>query len=376
MTVSPPDITTSDYNLPRIDTSKLSQHLDYSIAAASNMVIIGRRGSGKSIIGKERIQQSGCREVYINLSVFERPDLAGIPRVFNQDPKARFIDYFLPRMYEPLMEGKKKVVIFFDEADKADDSIFHPLLEISQFHSLNGTSFPNLQSCIFTGNLISEGSKRIHPALMDRAEAYLLQPNAISWLEWAAKVGIHPAVYAFIRDNPHRLFGSDQLSDDMLVDPSPRSWEMASNIIKFGEEHNYEIELILEKVCGFVGRQVGAEFRNYYTHYKVLLPFVESVFNGEDVSREYKEMGPTDKLAACLVIAARLAAQLDAANPEKDKPPAIDMVANFLKYVSPEHTVICLRSRVQGERIRRWNLRKHPVWTKILDNITNVADGK
>lgn len=368
-------LNASDYNLTKLTTAQFSDHLDYSMAAGSNLTIIGIRGGGKTSITKDRILNSKYREVYVNLSTYERVDLSGYPKVIN--PVDEFVDYLLPRIYEPLMKGKQPAIMLFDEADKCENELYAPLLELVQFHSLNGQKFSNLHSCILTGNLLSEGGRRIHPALLDRTEVYMLQPDVKSWLAWAGGKGqIHSSIYAYIQDHPDRLTGSEEINELCLRDPSPRSWDNGSKIIKFGEEHHYPIELILEKVSGLVGKQAGAEFRSYYQHYKVLLPLVDALFKGENINKEYKDTSPSDKLSLCLIIMARFAAQLDASDPTKDKPEVINYVGKLLQTVSPDIVVAGLRARVQSYRLRDWKLHTHPLWSKILDNMINTGEGK
>lgn len=371
--------SSSDYNLEKLTTKQLSAHLDYSIAAGSNVILIGRRGSGKTQIAKQRIQKSGSRELYVNLSVFERPDLAGIPRVFTlpeKDVVQKFVDYMLPRMYEPLLTGKQKVVALFDEVDKCDSSIWAALLEIVQYHSINGQAFPNLQSCIMTGNLVAEGGSKIHPPLVDRSEAYLLQADATSWLEWAGSSGeIHPSVFAFVQEHPQALFGKVDLGEN-YVDASPRAWHLASKIIKFGEDHNYDINLILEKVSGFVGKSLGIQYMTYYTHYQKLLPIVKNVFGEQDISAQYKALGPSEKNVVCMIVASRLANELDKHDSKKDQPECLRVIGKFFSQVEHENVVAALRSQVQLSRISAWKLLKNEHWIGVMKDLNSYTGVK
>jgi Cdc6-like AAA superfamily ATPase len=57
----------SDFNLTRLSTKELSENLRASIEYGGNVFIVGRRGSGKTVISKEVIKETGFKEVYINL---------------------------------------------------------------------------------------------------------------------------------------------------------------------------------------------------------------------------------------------------------------------------------------------------------------------
>jgi len=97
----------SDFNLEKIKTKELSEHVAASIEMQSNIAVFGRRGSGKSIICKDEIANSGMREAYINISVLERVDLGGFPKIMNADPRQKFVEYLLPQFLAPMMGGRK-----------------------------------------------------------------------------------------------------------------------------------------------------------------------------------------------------------------------------------------------------------------------------
>jgi hypothetical protein len=242
-----------------------------------------------------------------------------------------------------------------------------------QFHSINGQAFPNLQACIMTGNLVAEGGNKIHAPLVDRSEAYLLQADAASWLEWAGSSGeIHPSVFTFIQDHPNALFGRVDLGEN-YVDASPRSWHLASKMIRFGEEHNYDINIILEKVSGFVGKQLGIQYMTYYTHYQKLLPMVKKVFAEEDITQQYKTLGPSEKNVVCMIVASRLANELDRHDPKIDQPDCLRIVGKFFSQVEHENVVAGLRSQVQLSRISTWKLLKNEHWRSVMKDINSYT---
>src|SRR5208282_4961589 len=118
-----------------------------------------RRGSGKTIIGKTSIKESGCKEIYMNLSTMERPDMGGYPNFFAAKQDRHFVDFLLPYWYQDLIEGDTPCVALLDEVDKAEAALWAPLLEFTQFHTINGNKLPNLRAVIMTGNLQSEGGQ-------------------------------------------------------------------------------------------------------------------------------------------------------------------------------------------------------------------------
>jgi hypothetical protein len=373
MASQPQTMTSSDFNLEKLNTKDLSEHVASSIQVGGNIAVFGRRGTGKTEISKQEIKKAGCHEVYINLSVMERVDMGGYPNIMASSQQKKFVDFLLPQFYEPMLEGKKQVVALLDEVDKADPSLWAPLLEFTQFRSINGRVLDNLQAVIMTGNLISEGGSRPSLPLLDRSEKYLVEADATSWLEWAGKSGhIHPSITAYITDHPKDLFGAVD-PEDRYADPSPRGWHRASEILFKGEERGWSSTLLNKKVCGCVGKDAGIKYSNYYEHYQQLLPMIEEIYQGKDVSACYNVLEPTKKLVGCMITCARLATQLDQAK-ENEPPPSIKHVGKFLQKVSYENVLVAVRSQIQIDRLVKFNLDEHPDWEHVLNKINKQVD--
>jgi hypothetical protein len=368
-------MTVSDFNLQKLGTKDLSEHIAASIQVESNIAVFGRRGTGKTEIAKYQIKKAGMHEVYLNLSVLERVDMGGYPNIMNHDPRRKFVDYLLPQFYELMVEekGNLGVVALLDEVDKADPSLWAPLLEFTQFRSINGRPLPNLKSVIMTGNLISEGGARPNPPLLDRTEKYLVEADATSWLEWAGKMGhIHPSITAYITDHPKDLFGAID-PEDRYADPSPRGWARASDLLYRGESFGWSTTLLNKKVSGCVGKDAGIKYSNYYEHYQQLLPMIEDIFHGKDVASRYAPLEPTKKLVACMITCARLATQLDQSDPS-EMLPSVSYVGRFLQKVSYENVLVAVRSQIQIDRLVKFSLDEHPDWEDVLSQINKKVD--
>ena len=257
--------------------------------------------------------------------------------------------------------------------DKANQSLWAPLLEFTQFGSINGKKLPNLQAIIMTGNLISEGGARPSLPLLDRTEKFLVEADSTSWLDWAGKSGrIHPSVTAYVSDHTKDLFGAVD-PEERYADPSPRGWDRASQILFKGEERGWSSYLLNKKVAGCVGKDAGIKYSNYYEHYMELLPMVEDIYNGKDVHVRYNTLEPTKKIVACMITCARFANQLDKVE-GNELPPSVKFVGKFLNKVSHENVLVAVRSQVQIERLVKFNLDEHPDWSQVLGRINKEVD--
>lgn len=363
---------TSNFNLISIQTEELSKHIAASIQARSNIMIFGRRGSGKTEICKQEVRKSGCKEIYCNLSTQERVDIGGYPDVMGKVDSSKYVSYLLPRMYEHLIEGPDSVVLF-DEVDKADPSILAPLLEFVQFHTINGKHLPFLRTVLMTGNLLSEGGSKPAAPLLDRCEKYLLEPNAAQWLRWAGNEGkIHPAVTAYITDNVADLYGEID-PGERYADQSPRSWTAASNLSYLGEKYGWDVEIINSKVCGCIGNEMGLKYKVYYDNYKVILPTVEAIFSGKIKKNEFGRLTATEQLVCVMTVCSRIASMLDT-NDETFKKVSAN-VCKFLSFAEIEQVLVSVRCQISSERLVKHKLLEDKDWRGVLDQIKNEVLG-
>ena len=353
----------SDYNLLTLNTEQYSQHLAASLAVGSNLAIFGRRGIGKTAIIEQEIKKAGMIEAYINLSVLERVDLGGYPKLLNGEDRKRFVEYMLPSFFQPMVEGNAPVVALLDEVDKADCSLQAPLLEMIQRKTINGIKLPNLRSVVMTGNLITEGSQRPIQPLLDRTEKYRLEASAKAFLAWATTSrAVHPSITTYLTDYPNHLVGPEDSADN-YGDPSPRSWTNASTLLFEGEKRNWNADLLSEKVCGCVGKQVGINYLVYFEWYKDLAPMVDYLFEGDDMSSAYKKLrDKSQQFVACSMVCARLATILDACDGAFGKTIELDWVGRFLQQVERETILVSLKNEMGHQRIMRWKLTRHEAW--------------
>lgn len=365
-------LSVSDFNLAKINTKDLSSHINKSVQIGGNIAVFGRRGTGKTEISKQEIKNLGFHEQYLNLSVMERVDLGGYPNVFASQQGKEFVNFLMPQFYQHLIKGDKPVVLLLDEVDKADQSLWAPLLEITQFRSINSIPLPNLYATIMTGNLISEGGQRPSLPLLDRAEKYLVEADATSWLNWAGRSRIHPSITAFINDNPTQLFGAVD-PEDRYADPSPRGWTRASDILIRGEEKGWLPEVLHNKVRGCVGKQAGILYSIYFDHYQKLLPMVKRIYEGENIASEYTVLEPSQQLIVCMIACARLSNHLDQTT-SSEPPQALTLMGRFFQYVSHENVLAAVRSQVTIDRIVQFNLDAHKDWQEIMSRINKTVD--
>jgi len=288
-------------NLPEIDQVQALNLTKFFIQSHQNIFLFGRRGVGKTHIAIQAAQECKLRIIYINLSVIERPDLAGYP---DMNVPGDIINFKSPYFLPPLQEGEKpNSVILFDEVDKAPAEVTAPLLEILLFKKINGRPI-NAVGCVLTGNLLNEGaySNQISTALLDRGAKYILSFNFEKWIDWAKSNGVHDLILGFLRSDP--TFACGEIADTSYASPSPRSWTLASEaLVKTKEFQMSDIESVTHIISGYVGGEAGLRFKLWYEHYRKFEPYVRALIDNNNLSFDFSSLAPTEKVvfvvAAC-----------------------------------------------------------------------------
>ncbi len=280
-------------NLSQIDQEQALHLGKFFIRSNQNLFLFGQRGTGKTNIILQAAAECKIKVNYINLSVIERPDLAGYPNLHSPDD---IVTFKSPQFLPKLIGDKADSIILFDEVDKAPPEVTAPLLEILQFRSINGVAI-NASSCILTGNLSNEGaySNLISTALLDRGAKYVLSFNLEKWIEWAKENNVHDLVIGFLKNNPQ--FACGNLEDTAYASPTPRGWTLASEALtKARDLKIVDLESIVQIVSGFVGCEAGIKFRMWYEYYRNFEPFIHSIIDSGNCTYEFNKLSPSEKI--------------------------------------------------------------------------------
>jgi hypothetical protein len=265
------------------------QVLDFNIRTRNNMLVLGMAGTGKTEMSEQAADKwgesvghdKGKGYIYVNLSVLEAPDLVGLPIITDDKRVDYAVPKFLPRQ-DPKVDPKdrKKFVLIVDELDKARPELQNPLLELFQFHSINGTPL-DIQAIIATGNLPDEGSfsQPISMALTNRCKVYSLTHNFDTWREWAQENNINPLVIGFLSKHQEYLSQSAVEGDPTAYcRPSPRSWAQAARELNETDSKVHSVDFQSILVAGRVGTAAAVKFRVWLEHSRFIEPYVDELW--------------------------------------------------------------------------------------------------
>lgn len=324
-------------NLQEIDQEQALHLSKFFIQSHKNLFLFGRRGTGKTEIAMQAAMACNYKINYVNLSVIERPDLAGYPDMTCPDDVVVFKS---PSFLPPLSDAEPDSIILFDEVDKAPPEVTAPLLEILQFKKINGKKI-NVAACILTGNLMNEGahSNMVSSALLDRGAKYILSFNFEKWVDWAKLNDVHDLILGFLRSNPN--FACGKVDDVNYASPSPRGWTLASEaMIKAKDLRISDIESITHIISGFVGAEAGIRFKIWYEHYRKFEPYAHLLIDKGELNLSYADLTPTEQVVF-VVTACYFAKQkvLKDLNKTRKRFAALENLCKFLQDNNVEHEV-------------------------------------
>lgn len=164
----------------------------------------------------------------------------------------------------------RPVIIFIDEINRTENSVYKELMNILLTRSVNGYRFPWWVLFVGAMNPSTQNSlyatNEMDPAQLDRFLKIKVSDQPKEWLKYGADAGISPEILRFIRDNPKCLSNNDkELQDDEKPSPSPRGWDMVDTLLKsellvraFFTEKENDPKLVEKDMKNLVSAKLGA----------------------------------------------------------------------------------------------------------------------
>jgi hypothetical protein len=371
-------------NVHEIDQATYKQVLDFNIATGNNLLVLGQAGTGKTEMGQQACdrwglttqRQEGQAYIYLNLSVLEAPDLIGLPIITDDKRVDYAVPKFLPR--KDTSAGAKKFVLIVDEIDKAKPELQNPLLELFQFHSINGTPL-DIQAILATGNLPEEGafSQPISMALTNRCKVYRLTHSFEAWREWAQDNNVNPLVIGFLSKNQEYLcMPSVEGDPTAYCRPSPRSWAQAAKELNLTDPKNHSVDFQSMLVAGRVGTAAAVKFRTWLDYYRHVEPLVDELWE-KGKNPPMNDM-TIDKQLVCAIAAVDMVAQCCRRQPKTpaDKQKQLDEVQKgaknvfgWVRQLSGEFQIGAVKSTLNMKLIQDFQLTKIK---EVMETYLNV----
>lgn len=242
-----------------------------------SVMLWGAPGVGKSQGIREiavQIEKQTGRDVRITdvrLLLFNPVDLRGIPTA-NEDKTLAV--WLKPQIFQ--MDNSEEVVniLFLDEITAAPTSVQAAAYQITLDRMVGEHRLPENCIVIAAGNRVTDRSVSYNmpKALANRLCHFEIKEDANAWHDWAVRKGIHPYVTGYLEYNSSALIKSDSAE---LAFPTPRSWEMVSNILTYVSD---DIPSVYPMIVGCIGEHTASLFRIWTEVYQGL-PDIKTIFH-------------------------------------------------------------------------------------------------
>ena len=192
----------------------------------------------------------------------------------------------------------KPVIIFIDEINRTENSVYKELMNILLTRSVNGYCFPWWVLFVGAMNPSTQNSlyatNEMDPAQLDRFLKIKVSDNTREWLKYGASAGISPEILTFIKDNPKCLSSNDkELQDDEKPSPSPRGWDMVDSLLKseplvraFFTDKENDPKVVEKDMKNLVSAKLGASvatmfFASMVSQARAIMP--EEIFADDEI---------------------------------------------------------------------------------------------
>ncbi len=242
-------------------------------------LVSGKHGIGKSAMIKSIAKDIGGVCITVEGGTLKEGEITGLPYQYKDEDgktKFRFLPYYAveriqneeKRIFElagghadesalsgdenryamndlspverldALKSGRvRPVIIFIDEINRTENTVYKELMNILLTRSVNGYQFPWWVLFVGAMNPSTQNSiyatNEMDPAQLDRFIKIKVGDSTPEWLKFGKETGISQDILNFIKDNPKCLSAdAKDLTDEEKPTPSPRGWDMVDTLLK------------------------------------------------------------------------------------------------------------------------------------------------
>lgn len=298
-------------------------------------LVSGRHGIGKSQMVKGIAKELGGVCITIEGGTLKEGEITGLPYQYKDESgqiRFRFLPYYAveriqaeeKRLFEQsgrslatealsgnenryamndlspqakinaLLSGRvRPVILFIDEINRTENSVYKELMNILLTRSVNGYEFPWWVFFVGAMNPSTQNSvyatNEMDPAQLDRFIKIKVGDNTKEWLSYGKAAGLDPRILSFIKDNPKCLSSQmKDLDDEEKPEPSPRGWDMVDTLLSsekllrpFFTEKENDLKVVEKDMKNLVSAKLGASvatmfFASIVSKARALMP--EEIF--------------------------------------------------------------------------------------------------
>ena len=329
------------------------------------LMLWGAPGVGKSQairqVAKriEEMTSKKCSVTDVRLLLFNPIDLRGIPTA-NADKSLAI--WLKPQIFQMNESDSVVNILFLDEISAAPQSVQAAAYQITLDRVIGEHKLPDNCIVIAAGNRVTDKSVayKMPKALANRLCHMEIESNFESWLRWAVSKGISPKVTGFLSFRQDFLIENENSSDDLAF-PTPRSWEMVSNVLKLT---NDDVDKAYQLISGLIGKGAAVEFSSWCRVFSKI-PKIEDIFNGRtpDVPKS------TD------VLYALISSMVSYAREHLSDTKGLEYSLNYAMLMPADYSFVLIKSYIALAPDMKERLMKLPSFTRWLNTKGKYLNG-
>ena len=234
------------------------------------LFVAGSPGTGKTSIVYQVAKTLGIPVFNFQATLYDPTEIKGLPIYDHDKNVARFLPF-------EDMPSRKEGLLVIDDLTHAPTQTQNAFMRLvlegeAGAWKLNGL-FP-----VATGNRAKDraGAKDLQTALAGRFCIVELEVDYKDWRKWAIDAGIHPSIIAFL-GTPDGGQWLDKFNSSQQINPTPRSWEHASDVMNCLSGTSMKAALF-----GCVGVEAGLQFTAWMKYYDKM-PDLQKIIAGKNI---------------------------------------------------------------------------------------------
>ena len=274
----------------------------------------------------ERIQNEE-KKIYLEANHID----ANVDNLLGDENKYSMNDISVEEKIALIKDKKvRPVIIFIDEINRTENTVYKELMNILLTRSVNGYNFPWWVFFVGAMNPSTQNSiystNEMDPAQLDRFIKIKVGDNSSEWLKYGASTNISKSILDFIKDNPNCLSSKDkELEDEEKPTPSPRGWDMVDTLLKsepllrcFFTDKENDLKIVEKDMKNLVSAKLGTAvstmfFASLVSQARALMP--EELFADDaNLTKNtpiIKSLSPAKKVQTCDLLLSYLKDNID-----------------------------------------------------------------
>lgn len=239
------------------------------------MLMIGPPGVGKTQIMEQISQECGIGLVAYTITHHTRQSAIGLPFIRQKmygGQEYAVTEYTMSEIvasiYDKIEEtGLKEGILFIDEINCVSETLAPTMLQFLQGKTFGSHKIPEGWIIVAAGNPpeYNKSVREFDIVTLDRIRRMEIEPDYEVWKEYAVRVGIHPAVRAYL-DVRRQHFCRIETTVDGKLFATPRGWEDLSQLVEVYERLGKTVDrdVVMEYIQF---PKIAKDFANYLELY-------------------------------------------------------------------------------------------------------------